>query len=267
MKLSLIDAFTDRPFAGNPAAVCLLDRDPAGSWKQSVARELGLPATAFLRRLEKRVHEIRWFSPLVELNLCGHGTLASAHFLREERRVEAGGAIRFESRSGPLLARTTSESIELDFPAESASSCPAPEGLLDALGIEAKWFGRNRLDFLVEAADASTVRGLAPDFPRLASAGAGGRGVIVTSASDDPRFDFVSRFFAPSVGIDEDAVTGSAHCCLGPFWADRLGKKYLRGFQASARGGTVSVRTGENGRVYLGGAAVTVFRGDLAVPE
>jgi PhzF family phenazine biosynthesis protein len=266
MKLSIIDAFTDVPFGGNPAAVCLLVPDRPDSWKRSVARELEFPATAFLRPKDG-AFEIRWFSAAVELELCGHGTLASAHFVREEGLADPGAPIRFESRSGPLFAGRNGGSIELDFPAEPPSPCPAPEGLLDALGVSASWVGRNRLDFLVEAEDASRVRALSPDFPRVAAACAGSRGVMVTAPSDDPRFDFVSRFFAPSVGLDEDPATGSAHCCLGPYWAERLGKKELRAFQASARGGRMGVVVGEDGRVRLRGEAVTVFRGDLAVPE
>ncbi len=267
MKLSLIDAFTDVPFAGNPAAVCLLENDASDEWRQALARELGFPETAFLFPIGPNTIQIRWFTPAVEVDLCGHATLASAHFLREENLAPAEGPIRFQSKSGVLFARGSSGRIELDFPEEPAAEAAPPEGLLQALGIEALWFGRNRLDYLALVGSETEVRGLRPDFARLAAACAGGRGVIVTARSENPRFDFVSRFFAPSAGIDEDPVTGSAHCCLGPFWAERLGKKDLRGFQASARGGAVSVRTGENGRVYLGGSAVTIFRGELAVPE
>jgi predicted PhzF superfamily epimerase YddE/YHI9 len=267
MKLSLVDAFTDVPFAGNPAAVCLLEEDAPASWRQSVARELGFSETAFLRPLGPDAIEIRWFTPALEVDLCGHATLASAHFLREEGLAPAGRPIRFQSKSGPLFARGSSGRIELDFPEEPAVEAAPPEGLLAALGVEAGWFGRNRLDYLALAGSEADVRGLRPDFARLSAACAGGRGVIVTARSEDSRFDFVSRFFAPSAGIDEDPVTGSAHCCLGPFWAARLGKSDLRGFQASSRGGAVSVRTGEEGRVYLGGSAVTIFRGELAVPE
>jgi PhzF family phenazine biosynthesis protein len=266
MKLSLVDAFADAPFGGNPAAVCLLDRDAPASWRQSVDRELGFSETAFLRPLTDAI-EIRWFTPTLEVELCGHATLASAHFLWEDDLAPAGKPIRFESRSGPLLARASAEGIELDFPEEPATEIAAPADLLAALGLEGRWVGQNRLDYLVLAAGESAVRALRPDFARLAEACKGARGVMVTAPSDDARFDFVSRYFAPSAGIDEDPVTGSAHCCLGPFWAGRLGKRDLRGFQASARGGAVSVRTGEKGRVYLGGSAVTVFRGELTVPE
>jgi len=267
MKLSLVDAFTGVPFAGNPAAVCLLERDASAGWRQSLARELGFSETAFLLPLGPEKVEIRWFTPTLEVDLCGHATLASAHFLREEGLAPAGVPIRFQSKSGALFARGSAGRIELDFPEEAAVEIAAPDGLLPALGMEARWFGRNRLDYLALAGSESEVRGLRPDFAKLSVAGAAGRGVIVTALSEDPRFDFVSRYFAPSAGIDEDPVTGSAHCCLGPFWAGRLAKKELRGFQASARGGEVVVRTGENGRVYLEGSAVTIFRGEVAVPE
>lgn len=266
-RVSLIDVFTSVAFAGNPAAVCLIDDDPPTQWRQSVARELGVSDTAFLRRRERGVFELRWFTPTVEVALCGHATLASAHFLWEAGLVPGADPIRFESKSGPLYARRNGASMELDFPAEPALACPPPEGLLGALGVSARWFGRNRLDFIAQLDDASTVRAMRPDFSRLAAACGDLRGVVVTAASDDPNFDFVSRYFAPALGIDEDPVTGSTHCCLGPFWAERLGKRDLRAFQASSRGGSLTVRTGDAGRVYLGGTAVTIFRGELAISE
>jgi len=265
MRLSLIDAFTDAPFAGNPAAVCLLDGDPSDRWRQSVARELGYSETAYLLPAAGGF-ALRWFTPTVEVGLCGHATLASAHFLWEEGLAEPDASIRFETKSGPLVARRRASGIELDFPAEPARACPAPAGLLEGLGARAAWVGRNRFDYLVLVAGEKDVRALAPDFPALGSACGENRGVMVTAVSDDPGFDFVSRYFAPAAGIDEDPVTGSAHCCLGPFWAERLGKTELRAFQASARGGRLAVRVGEQ-RVYLGGNAVTIFRGALAVPE
>ena len=267
MRVALVDAFTEVPFAGNPAAVCLLDGDPPVAWRQSVARELGFPETAFLLASGEGVFELRWFTPTVEVDLCGHATLASAHFLWEEGLASEAAPIRFESKSGALFARRSGTSIELDFPAEAAREGPPPPGLLEALGARALWTGGNRLDYLVLVGDEEEVRGLRPDFARLAASCANGRGVMVTSRSDDPAFDFVSRFFAPAAGIDEDPVTGSAHCCLGPFWAERLGKRELRAFQASARGGRVTVRIEEGGRIGLGGSAVTVLRGELAVPE
>jgi predicted PhzF superfamily epimerase YddE/YHI9 len=266
MRLSLIDAFTDVPFSGNPAAVCLLDGGASDRWRQSVARELGFSETAYLLPSAEGVFGLRWFTPTVEVDLCGHATLASAHFLWEEGLADGDAPIRFETKSGPLLARRSGMSIELDFPSEPARECPAPEGLLGALGARAAWVGRNRFDYLVLVAAEKDVRSLAPDFPALASACGENRGVMVTAVSDDPGFDFVSRYFAPAAGIDEDPVTGSAHCCLGPFWSERLAKRDLRAFQASTRGGRLTVRVGEQ-RVYLGGNAVTIFRGELAVTE
>ena len=266
MKLSLVDAFASAPFSGNPAGVCLLEDDAPSPWRQALARELGFSETAFLRPGREGAFELAWFTPTVEVDLCGHATLASAHFLWEEGLADESAAIRFETKSGALFARRSGSAIELDFPAEPARECPAPDGLLEALGARATWVGRNRLDFLVRVGDEPQVRALRPDFRALAAACGEDRGVMVTAVSDDPAFDFVSRYFAPAAGIDEDPVTGSAHCCLGPFWAERLGKPGLRAFQASSRGGHLSVRVGEQ-RVYLGGTAVTIFRGELAVPE
>lgn len=260
-----VDAFTDRPFAGNPAAVCVLSDvpEPESSWLQNVASELNLSETAFLRRADTG-WRLRWFTPSVEVDLCGHATLASAHVLWEAGYARRGATIVFDTASGRLSAVERGEGeIELDFPAEPASPCPPPADLLASLGAASSRFtGRNRLDHLVELNGEAAVRALAPDFRRLAAACGSERGVIVTAASDRPEFDFVSRYFAPGVGIDEDPVTGAAHCCLGPFWAERLKKKDLSGYQASKRGGTVRVRVAET-RVFLGGRAVTVFRGEL----
>ena len=259
-----VDAFTDRPFAGNPAGVCLL---PAGSpfadeaWMQAVAREMNLSETAFLVPARDGFG-LRWFTPAVEVDLCGHATLASAWVLFEQGLLAAGRTARFHTRSGLLSARLQEGWIELDFPAEPAAAAEAPKVLLEALAVKPLFVGRNRFDYLVEVDSEQIVRGLAPDLRRLAALRE--RGVMVTSRSDSPQYDFVSRFFAPGAGIDEDPVTGSAHCCLGPFWGDRLGKKELTGYQASARGGVVRVAlAGE--RVLLYGQAVTVLRGELQV--
>jgi PhzF family phenazine biosynthesis protein len=258
-----VDAFTDRPFAGNPAGVCILPEERDDAWLAAVAAEMNLSETAFLRR-ENAAWRLRWFSPTAEVALCGHATLASAHALWEAGYADARERLVFHTKSGELSARRLDGAIELDFPAEPADVLPAPAGLLEALGIAAARFtGRNRFDWLVEAGGAAAVRGLAPNLPALALAGGGARGVIVTAASDSPEYDFVSRFFAPAIGIDEDPVTGSAHCCLGPYWGAKLGKTSLVGFQASRRGGVVRVRV-EGPRVALGGAAVTILRGELA---
>jgi PhzF family phenazine biosynthesis protein len=257
-----VDAFTDRPFAGNPAAVCLLPAWREDRWLQAVAREMNLSETAFLVK-QSGHFDLRWFTPAVEVDLCGHATLASAHFLWQQGRAP-GDEIRFSTRSGILKALRHGNDIELDFPLKPEEAAPAPPGLLEALGVSARYVGKNQFDYLVEVESEAALRGIAPDFKRLAKVPV--RGTIVTSRSSDPRFDFVSRFFAPASGVDEDPVTGSAHCCLADFWWKRLGKAEFVAFQASARGGVVKVRvTGE--RAFLGGKAVTVARGELLVGE
>jgi PhzF family phenazine biosynthesis protein len=251
-----VDAFTDRPFAGNAAAVCLLAGPAENGWLQAVAREMNAAATAFVRP-GSDVLPLRWFSPTVELELCGHGTLATAHVLWETGLLPAATPARFSTHAGPLAAEQRDGWIEMDFPAQPPMETTVPSGLGEALGVKPRYVGRNRLDYLVEVDHESTVRGLAPDLARLTPVDT--RGVIVTSAAADGPWDFVSRFFAPRTGIPEDAVTGSAHCCLGPFWSTRLGKTELLGYQASSRGGVVRVRA-RGDRVLLGGRAVTVAR-------
>jgi predicted PhzF superfamily epimerase YddE/YHI9 len=226
---------------------------------QSVAREMNLSETAFLHP-EGPAYRLRWFTPTVEVDLCGHATVASAHVLWETARVPRGHPIEFLTRSGRLSAGQRGAWIELDFPAKPVSPAEAPGDLLAAMGVEARFVGRNQFDYLLEVDAEKIVRALAPDSRRLATLPV--RGVIVTSRSDGPGCDFVSRFFAPGSGIDEDPVTGSAHCALGPFWGQRLGKEELVGYQASARGGVVRVRVAGD-RVHLGGQAVTVLRGEL----
>ena len=258
-----IDAFAEQPFTGNPAAVCLLDKEGDARWMQSIAAEMNLTETAFVLPAGDGFH-LRWFTPTVEVDLCGHATLAAAHALWAEKRVAEDAAIRFQCRSGLLTAARNGNVIELDFPATRAVPVDPDEtqirDLGEALGVVAKQVGRSAFDFLVEVGSESDVRASRPDFRRLRELEC--RGVIVTSASDDARFDFVSRFFAPRAGVDEDPVTGSAHCCLGPYWGERLGRSEMTAFQASSRGGVVRVRvSGE--RVFLGGQAVTVFRGEL----
>ena len=259
-----VDAFTAEPFAGNPAAVCLLEGGEDPGWMQQVAAEMNLSETAFLRPADLGTYALRWFTPAVEVELCGHATLASAHVLWTEGLAGEGRAVRFDTASGALTARPGGDgTIWLDFPATPAAPVDPPEGLLDALGGgPAGYVGLGRFDYLVELADEAAVRGLTPDVRRLG--GLGGRGVIVTAAASGGAggYDFVSRCFAPVVGIDEDPVTGAAHCTLGPFWAERLGRDQLTGFQASPRGGLVRVRP-EGDRVLLGGRAVTVLRGRL----
>jgi PhzF family phenazine biosynthesis protein len=255
-----VDAFTSEPFSGNPAAVCVLDEARPEPWMQQVAREMNLSETAFLVA-EEGGFLLRWFTPACEVSLCGHATLASAHVLWAEGMVEELRQLVFRTlHSGTLTAQQRQGRVELDFPARPPAEVPAPARLAEALGMEPQLVARGGEDFLVLAADEGVVRALRPDFGELRRLEV--RGVIVTAASDE--FDFVSRFFAPAVGVDEDPVTGSAHCCLCPFWAARLGKQAMVGYQASARGGVVRV-TLHGDRVVLAGCAVTTLRGELLV--
>jgi PhzF family phenazine biosynthesis protein len=261
MALAIIqvDAFTDKPFAGNPAAVCILPAPRDERWMQDVAREMNLSETAFLHP-ENDGYRLRWFTPAVEVALCGHATLASAHVLWQDRHLPEGAPARFHTQSGLLTAQRRGAWIELDFPATPPAPAEPPRGLVEALGVAPAAVGRSRFDYLVEVETEDMVRRLAPDLGALGRVEA--RGVIVTSRASAPGFDFVSRFFAPRVGVNEDPVTGSAHCVLAPFWAQRLGKTEMVAYQASARGGVVRVRV-LGDRVILGGQAVTVLRGDL----
>jgi PhzF family phenazine biosynthesis protein len=254
-----VDAFAERPFAGNPAAVCVLavPMDPA--LMQQIGMEMNLSETAFLLPLDEGRWQLRWFTPTVEVDLCGHATLASAHVLWTDVGITSD-TLQFETRSGTLTARRAGDRIELDFPAVRVQEEPAPAGLLEALGRPARTVARNRMDWLVEFEHADDVRATAPAMDHLAAIPA--RGVIVTAASDDDRFDFISRFFGPGSGVPEDPVTGSAHCALAPFWAERLGRTTLTGYQASARGGVVGTEV-VGDRVRLRGAAETVLHGEL----
>jgi PhzF family phenazine biosynthesis protein len=260
IRVVQVDAFTDRPFAGNPAAVCVLREAASERWMRDVAREMNLSETAFLVP-EDGGFRLRWFTPAVEVDLCGHATVASAHVLWQDGHLPAGAQARFHTRSGLLLADRRGDWIELDFPANLAVPADAPPGLFSALGLTAQPVMRNQFDYLLEVDSEATVRGMAPDFTALRKLEA--RGIIVTARASTAGFDFVSRFFAPAVGVDEDPVTGSAHCALGPYWGERLGKTAMTAFQASARGGIVRVRL-DGDRVILGGQAVTVMTGELA---
>jgi len=261
LMLVQVDAFTSEPFAGNPAAVCLLREERPDRWLQAVAAEMNLSETAFLLPRQDG-YGLRWFTPRVEVDLCGHATLASAHVLWESGRLAHDAIARFHTRSGPLSAVRRDPWIELDFPAVPDEPCDAPAGLAAALGARPLYVGRNRFDLLVELDNEEVVRGLRPDLSRLAELG--GRGVIVTSRSSAPGTDFVSRFFAPAAGVDEDPVTGSAHCCLAPFWSARLGQSRFVARQISARGGVLRVELAGD-RVLLAGQAVTVLRGEIIV--
>ena len=254
-----VDAFTGRVFGGNPAAVVLLNEWLPDETLQAIAAENNLSETAFLI-FGKYVHSLRWFTPTVEGDLCGHATLASAHALWELGLIKQEEKIRFHTRSGLLTCVQKNSWIELNFPAEPAGSADAPPELLQALDITPRFVGKNRFDYLVEVHTETEVRNLAPDFERLKALGI--RGAMVTAPSDDPAYDFVSRFFAPGAGINEDPVTGSAHCCLAPFWGARLNKRELTARQISHRGGTLRLRLGED-RVFISGQAVTVLKGEL----
>lgn len=261
-RITVVDAFTDRPFAGNPAAVCILDRPAPEAWMKDVAREMNLSETAFLHPSgEAGAFALRWLTPAVEVDLCGHATLASAHVLWEDGLLAPDAIARFSTRSGMLSAAHRGREIELDFPTLPVTTTPRPDGLAEALGTDFTSCGSTGMDILVEVADEATLRGLAPDFGLLGRLPV--RGIIATSRSTGVEFDFVSRFFAPASGIDEDPVTGSAHCALAGYWGERLAKAEMVAYQASPRGGIVKVRR-ESGRVKLGGRAVTMLRGELA---
>ncbi len=259
LPLFQVDAFTSRPFAGNPAAVCLLDEPVDAAWMQLVAREMNLAETAFLER-QTDGYNLRWFTPAVEVDLCGHATLASAHVLWEEGYLPPQEQARFHTKSGLLTADRRGDWIEMNFPAKPEESVGSLPGLQEALGIPPLYVGMSEFDCLVEVESEATVRALQPDIARVATIPA--RGIIVTARASTPGYDFVSRFFAPRVGVPEDPVTGSAHCVLAPFWARRLGREELTGYQVSPRGGVVRVRL-EGERVLIGGQAVTVLRGEL----
>jgi predicted PhzF superfamily epimerase YddE/YHI9 len=257
-----VDAFTGEPFRGNPAGVVFLEAARDEVWMQALAAELKHAETAYLVPEGDGFH-LRWFTPVNEVDLCGHATLASAHALWETGRLPLQSQARFRTRSGALGARLVDGGIEMDFPAEPPAEVEAaalPAGMLEALGAAPRFVGKNRMDYLLEMDGEDAVRGLTPDFRRLAAVET--RGIIVTSRSHTPGIDFVSRFFAPAFGIDEDPVTGSAHCCLAPYWGAKLGKAELVGYQASARGGTVGV-IHRGDRVALIGKAVTVMKGTI----
>ncbi len=257
-KLFQVDAFTSETFKGNPAAVCLLDTPAEPRWMQAVAEEMNLSETAFVSPRPDGF-DLRWFTPTQEENLCGHATLASAHVLFEQDVLNNEPA-NFYTKSGWLQVKQNGDEYEMRFPAEPATEMPAPPILLRTLGVSPLYTGQNRMDILLHVANETIVRDLKPNFFELDQIPV--RGIIVTSASGDPRYDFISRFFAPRSGIPEDPVTGSAHCCLGPYWAKRLGKTKLSGYQASRRGGVVGVNV-QDDHVYLTGQAVTVFTGNL----
>ncbi|HEY9663760.1 MAG TPA: PhzF family phenazine biosynthesis protein [Allocoleopsis sp.] len=256
-----VDAFTAVPFAGNPAAVCVLSAPQPDRWLQQVAQEMNLSETAFLLP-QADGFNLRWFTPTVEVDLCGHATLASAHVLWTEGYLAADAQARFHTRSGLLTAQKQQDWIELNFPANPSQEVAEPPELSKALGVAVQSVSQNSLGYVVVLETAAAVQQLQPDFGLLGTLPV--HGVIVTALAElDSDYDFVSRFFAPAIGINEDPVTGAAHCCLAPFWQARLGKAEFLAYQASARGGVVKVRC-EGDRVVLGGQAVTVMRGELS---
>ncbi len=256
-----VDSFSTIPFRGNPAGVCILSAPQPDAWMQNVAMEMNLSETAFLLKETDDAYRLRWFTPRVEVDLCGHATLASAHILWETGREPKDRELHFNSRSGLLKANLNNDWIELDFPRAVIQQTEPPVFMLDALGVDKALFvGHDGTDYLVEIESDPALRALTPDMARLEKVSS--RGVIVTARSADPQFDFISRFFGPQVGIPEDPVTGSAHCALTPYWAAKLGKTEFNAFQASARGGELHPRlTGD--RVIIGGKAVTVIEGTL----
>ncbi|MGD8329637.1 MAG: PhzF family phenazine biosynthesis protein [Acidobacteriota bacterium] len=259
MKLYQVDAFTDEPFKGNPAGVCVLDGARGDAWMQALASEMNLSETAFVEPGDGP-YRLRWFTPSTEVDLCGHATLASAHILWETGLVKGTDSIAFDTRSGVLSANRAGDWIELDFPATPEEETPCNIDLDRGLGATPIYVGKSKFDFLVELPSEQVLRDLKPDFIVLERAKS--RGIIVTAHAAEDGYDFVSRFFAPQCGVDEDPVTGSSHCCLAPYWSKRLGKDEMVAYQASARGGTVRVRV-DGSRVVLGGQAVTVFDADL----
>ena len=258
-----VDAFAEQAFTGNPAGVCILEQPASEVWMQSVAMEMNLSETAFVVRRGDGDFDLRWFTPTVEVALCGHATLATSHILYETGMLKPVEVARYHTQSGLLQACLIDGLIELDFPSTPPEDCQPPEGLLVALGLEsAVYVGQPRFDYLVEVESESIVRALTPNFAKLLFLGV--RGVMVTARSASEELDFMSRFFAPGAGIDEDPVTGSAHCALAPYWAKKLGKTGLSAYQASSRGGHVRCTLAGN-RVKLAGKAITVLRGELTV--
>ncbi len=261
MKIPLyqVDAFTDQAFHGNPAGVCCLSAPRPNQWMQCVAQEMNLSETAFLLE-ENDGYRLRWFTPAVEVDLCGHATLASAHILWETGRLKRDKTAKFYSRSGLLSASFEKNYIQLNFPVKRLELVTIPEELSTVLGVKPVFVGKNQFDYLVEVENEEILRNLQPDMTRLSQIPV--RGVIVTCAATTPGYDFISRFFAPRVGVPEDPVTGSAHCCLTPYWSEKLHKQSMLAFQASARGGELRLRL-QDDRVLISGQAVTVFQGEL----
>ncbi|RPI17950.1 MAG: PhzF family phenazine biosynthesis protein [Ignavibacteriae bacterium] len=263
MKLPIytVDAFTSKPFKGNPAAVCILENEIEEQLMKNIAFELNLSETAFVRKTGD-TYSLRWFTPAMEVDLCGHATLASSHILWETERQDKNKEIIFNTRSGELKASRKENIIQLDFPLIEQKEIAVPPELEKALGAKPNYCGMTEWNYVIEFENEDMIKNMQPDFELLQSLPAWG--TIVTAKGSSDGYDFVSRFFAPEKGVKEDPVTGSAHCALGPYWMKRLGKNTFKAYQASARGGEVGVKV-ENGRVYLTGNAVTVIEGEITI--
>lgn len=261
IKIFHVDAFTNKPFTGNPAAVCILPGPAHEEWMQNVAKEMNLSETAFLYRQDDGFN-LRWFTPAVEVSLCGHATLASAHILWEECYLKPEEDAQFHTKSGILKAFRNGEYIEMNFPAIFAKLTTPPSDLAKALGVKPKHVSRTKFDYLIEVESEEVLRNIKPDFELLKAIPSGG--IIVTSLADSKQYDFVSRYFAPREGINEDPVTGSAHCALAPYWQAKLNKSNFTAYQASSRGGVVRIKVNAN-RVFLSGQAVTISQGELVI--
>ena len=260
VPIYLIDAFIDRPFSGNPAGVCLLEVEPASDWMQRVALEMNQSETAFVWPRGDGTYELRWFTPQVEVNLCGHATLAAAHALYREVGVDLA-VIKFHSPGGLLTAALVDDEIQLDFPADQPKGREHPHNLHELVDTNVVWYGEGRNDVLIALKTASDVENFVPNYPLIS--GMTRRGLIITAPGEPGSgVDMVSRFFAPGIGVSEDPVTGSAHCLLTVYWAYLLGKNRLRARQASARGGFLSLELKGN-RVLLGGKAMTMLKGEF----
>ena len=261
LNLYQVDAFTEKPFQGNPAGVCLLETSQPDEWMQRLAAEMNLSETAFLLR-EGDSWRLRWFTPKTEVDLCGHATLASAKVLFETRPELRSAPLVFNTRSGELRAGWVGGNVELDFPAMEYNSLDVSPEVEDVLGFKPVSAGFSGNYFLFEAEEAGIIRAFVPDIPEITALPM--PEVIITAESDDPEYDFISRFFAPQLGVDEDPVTGSAHCLLGPYWSAKLGKSELSAFQASERGGTLCLRLVKD-RVRIIGAARMIFKAELFI--
>ncbi|TDL84755.1 PhzF family phenazine biosynthesis protein [Vibrio vulnificus] len=261
MELTIINTFTDQPFKGNPAAVCLLTGEMDSEWMQRMAKEINMPVTAFIH-FHKAEWQLRWFTPSIEIPICGHGTLASSFFLWGKGYVSRDRPIVYQTKSGLLTARFVDGMVQLEFPSLIEQETAAPELLIKALGVVPVYVGQNKWDYLVEVQSEEIVRNIKPDIDSIAQLPI--RGIIVTSRSDSSEYDFVSRFFSPAQGLDEDHVTGSAHCCLGPYWKRKLDKSIFIAYQASERGGLLKVEVTED-TVKLSGHAVTIFEGNVNI--